>query len=289
MKRSLLLIAAICLISAVVAQKEIKSGSFQFLSTNGRDKKIEKIILENEYQKIELEKEDFTNIIAVNLFPDEYSISVIYKFHHVLQTVSQKIIIEEGKRTVCSLNEQNQLSFSFQNDGSSILTIDPELITTTVADVSDAFVKIIGNMAQMHQSDVNHQVHISHSHDSKQDSFHNHDNNKNNHHSSATVEKKQKPISEADFNNIVSSIKKEPFDEDKVSALKTIANFHDLFTSEQVRKLASLFSYENDKLEIVQYLSPKVSDTTNLPMLKDCFTYSSTKEEYLEFIRTLKK
>jgi hypothetical protein len=92
------------------------------------------------------------------------------------------------------------------------------------------------------------------------------------------------PVSEVDFRRLYNSVQNERFDDTKMRTLKTAANFHEFFTSEQVKQLALLFKSDDDKLECAKYLSRKVLDVQNLPLIKDVFTFSSTKDEYLKFI-----
>ena len=91
-------------------------------------------------------------------------------------------------------------------------------------------------------------------------------------------------ISDADFNRLYNAVRNEKFANTKMQTLKVSSNSNQFFTSEQVKSLALLFSFDNDKLECVKYLAPKVIDAQNLPYLKDIFTFDATKTEYLHFL-----
>ena len=95
------------------------------------------------------------------------------------------------------------------------------------------------------------------------------------------------PISDVEFNRLYNSVKNESFSNTKMQTLKVSSNYYEYFTSEQVRRLAMLFSADNDKLECVKYLAPKVLDAQNLPFLKDVFSFSSTKDAYLRFLNNI--
>ena len=95
------------------------------------------------------------------------------------------------------------------------------------------------------------------------------------------------PISDVDFNNLYNSVKNEKFSDTKMRMLKTASNFHQFFSSEQVKQLSMLFNMDEYKLECVKYLTPKVLDIQNLPFIKDVFTFDSTRKEYLRFLNTL--
>ena len=93
-----------------------------------------------------------------------------------------------------------------------------------------------------------------------------------------------KPISDSDFNRLYNSVKNEKFSNTKMQTLKSLSNSYPYLTSEHVKRLASLFDFDNDKLECVKYLVPKVLDTQSLPYIKDVFAFDSTKNAYLSFL-----
>jgi len=92
------------------------------------------------------------------------------------------------------------------------------------------------------------------------------------------------PVSDFDFNKLYNAVKDEKFSDTKMRTLKTSSNFHEYFSSEQVRRLALLFEFEDDKLECVKYLVPKVLDVQNLVFIQDVFTFKATKDDYLRFL-----
>ena len=91
-------------------------------------------------------------------------------------------------------------------------------------------------------------------------------------------------VSESDFNKLYNAVKNEKFYDSKMRTMKTSCNFYPFFTSEQVKSLALLFNMDDEKLECVKHLTPKVLDAQNLPYIKDVFNFDSTKNAYLKFL-----
>jgi hypothetical protein len=280
MKRNLIitLLSVVLFIGQTFAQQTIRSGSFQFQFQNSRDKYIESITLDG-IQRID--ENQNPNILIVNLFPGEYNLTVEYRFHNVLQTVNQRLNIEQQKRIICTLNERNQLSFNYTIDNSSMpLFYDPKIIANTFG----AFGSLVNDMWQMHQNDV-HEMNHNGGHNPPPPPPPPHGNN---HGHVAPPPPAPMAISQSDFNNLYNSVKKEAFDDDKVQSIKTSSNFYPYFTSDQVKQLAGLLKFDDDRLEVVTYLAPKVIDRQNLPLLKDVFKSSFTRDDYLKFLNTLR-
>lgn len=199
-------------------------------------------------QKIEENRVE--NLLIVNLYPGEYFFTINYIFHGVLQTARERFFIEPGKRVIVALNDRNYLTFSSVIDNSSI---------PLVANDFDLF----------GQNNYENRVH----------------GNRINHNEDIVVAEPI-PISDYDLSNIIETINEDTFN--KMQILKSSTDYYPLFTSNQVKQLANLFTYENDKLECVKYLAVKVIDRQNLALLSSIFKYSSTKTEYLNYINTLK-
>jgi hypothetical protein len=58
---------------------------------------------------------------------------------------------------------------------------------------------------------------------------------------------------------------------------------------DQVIRLASKFSFDNDKLEVVEMLYPKIIDLNKNYLLYNCFTFSDAKNKLEKFIETNSK
>ncbi|GHV37571.1 hypothetical protein FACS1894178_9320 [Bacteroidia bacterium] len=274
-KNHIIMLLALLFVGQIFAQQPIKSGSFQFQFQSSRDKYIENITLEG-MQRID--ENQSSNILILNLFPGEYNLTVQYRFHNVLQTAHQTLNIEPQKRIICTLSESNQLSFNYTIDNSSMpLMYDTQMVNAAFG----AFGSMVNGMWQMSQNDAN-AMHQNHDNDGHHHNPPHHGNN------NSQVAPPPVAITQSDFNNLYNSVKKESFEDDKLQSIKTSSNFYPYFTSDQVRQLVGLLSFDDNKLDALKYLAPKVIDRQNLPVLKDVLKSSFTREDYLDFLNTLR-
>ena len=72
------------------------------------------------------------------------------------------------------------------------------------------------------------------------------------------------------------------FGDKKIGVIK-VACISSYFDSKQCAKLLALFSFENNKLEALKVLAPRIVDFNPKEILKH-FTFSSNKDEALEII-----
>ena len=91
-------------------------------------------------------------------------------------------------------------------------------------------------------------------------------------------------MNDHDFNNLRNEVQRTSFSQDKLNLLHTASDYN-YFTSNQLGQLLKLFSMDNDKLKCAQIIVPRVIDYENLYLQANQFTFSSTKNEYLELIR----
>ncbi|MDR2836224.1 MAG: DUF4476 domain-containing protein [Bacteroidales bacterium] len=247
------------------SQNSQKSGSFGFSLGDNNNQRTGTLILEG-FQNFQMDLSQEINIM--NLFPGKYFLTIYYKnnFGKGHETkINQDVYIESGKVSIFTLKSAGYLE--------SKTLLDPNSIELC-----------------MNSQNVNVNFNIGHD-------DHRHNDRRNNDHNSNTIVVEQTPIiveqphfvQEMEFSKLMNSLRNESFENDRVLALKTSADFYPYFSSEQVRQLASLFSFDDNKLEIVKYLVPKVFDYSGLPLLKDVFTYSSTKNNYLNFLNSLTK
>ncbi|GIV32730.1 MAG: hypothetical protein KatS3mg031_0265 [Chitinophagales bacterium] len=83
------------------------------------------------------------------------------------------------------------------------------------------------------------------------------------------------PMGAADFSNLLRSIEMKTFESTRVNIAREAID-HYYFTSEQVKQLASLFTFESSRLEIAQYAYPKVVDPERYYIVYDVFTFESS-------------
>jgi len=91
-------------------------------------------------------------------------------------------------------------------------------------------------------------------------------------------------MSDADFNQAKESLRKEWFENTRLSTAKQIID-RNYFTSRQVKDLMLLFTFENNRLDIAKYAYNKVVDKRNFFIVNDALSMTSNKEKLNEFIR----
>ena len=93
------------------------------------------------------------------------------------------------------------------------------------------------------------------------------------------------PMSAADFREAQGSIDKQKFSDTKQTLAKQIIKIS-CPTSDQVRDLLKLFTFENDRIEIAKYAYEFVYDADKYYKVNDAFQYSSSVDELNKFINS---
>lgn len=91
-------------------------------------------------------------------------------------------------------------------------------------------------------------------------------------------------ISDLDFDALKRSLQQEKFTSNRMTKAKTAISSN-YFKTEQVRQMAQLFSFEDDKMQLVKQAYPKTVDRTNYYQLTDIFSFSSSKDALTRFIQ----
>ena len=94
-------------------------------------------------------------------------------------------------------------------------------------------------------------------------------------------------MSTREFNQVKEQISKEWLESNKLISVKTISDKNN-FTTEQVKELMLLFTFENNRMEVVKYAYCNIVDKQNIYQLNDVVTFSSSKDELARFIREQK-
>jgi hypothetical protein len=87
-----------------------------------------------------------------------------------------------------------------------------------------------------------------------------------------------------DFDRLKETLRKEWFENGRLTSVKTIADKYNLTTS-QVKELMLLFTFESNRLEIAKYAYCKTVDKQNYLQLFDALTFGSSKDDLARFIR----
>lgn len=90
------------------------------------------------------------------------------------------------------------------------------------------------------------------------------------------------PMSEARFNEVVKSIESKGFDDSKLTMSKQVISTN-CMTSNQVKRLMLLFSFEDTRLDLAKYAYGYTYDIGNYYQLNDAFTFESSIEELNEY------
>ena len=95
-------------------------------------------------------------------------------------------------------------------------------------------------------------------------------------------------VSAADFQSAKSSIQAKPFSDTKMTLAKQIIK-NNCFSVAQVKEMMSLFTYEEEKLEIAKLCYLKTVDYTNYYQVNDAFTFSTSTEELAAYTDSVKR
>lgn len=91
-------------------------------------------------------------------------------------------------------------------------------------------------------------------------------------------------MSGREFETLKVSLRKEWFENSRIISVKTVTD-NTNFTTQQVKELMLLFTFENNRLEIAKYAYRKTVDKQNYYQLNEALTFSSSKDELARFIR----
>ena len=91
-----------------------------------------------------------------------------------------------------------------------------------------------------------------------------------------------KAMQDEDFSMMCKVVKDASFPDKMIGVIK-VACISSYFTSKQCAQLLSMFSFENDKLEALKVLHPRMLDIDAKPILKQ-FTFSDNKDKAIEIL-----
>ena len=91
-------------------------------------------------------------------------------------------------------------------------------------------------------------------------------------------------MSNTDFAQAKETLRREWFENTRLETAKQIID-RNYFTSQQVKEMVLLFTFENNRLDIAKYAYGKTVDKGNYFMLNDAFTFNNNKEALKEYIR----
>lgn len=93
----------------------------------------------------------------------------------------------------------------------------------------------------------------------------------------------ERGMDDREFNQVLQSIDKEWLESNKLKSAIQIGKTNNL-TSAQVKEMALLFSFENNKLELAKQAYTNTVDKRNYYILNDVFSFSNSKDELNRYI-----
>ena len=96
------------------------------------------------------------------------------------------------------------------------------------------------------------------------------------------------PISGREFNQVMNSMQKEWFENNRMKSASFIISGN-FFTADQVKDMISIFSSEGNKLELAKQAYSKTLDKENYSCVMNALDYKSSKEELARFIRNCER
>jgi hypothetical protein len=87
-----------------------------------------------------------------------------------------------------------------------------------------------------------------------------------------------------DFTQAKETMRKEWFENTRVTLAKQIID-RNYFTSQQVKEMLLLFTFENNRLDVAKYAYAKTVDKGNYFIVNDAFTFNNNKEALSKYIR----
>ena len=91
-------------------------------------------------------------------------------------------------------------------------------------------------------------------------------------------------MNQNEFNTALNSIRSDSFESGKLSKAKQIVSRNRMCTA-QIIQIVRLFSFESNKLEFAKYAYQYCTDKNNYYQVTDAFSFQSSKDELLKFIR----
>jgi len=91
-------------------------------------------------------------------------------------------------------------------------------------------------------------------------------------------------LSDREFDQVINAMQREWFETNRMKSASHIINSN-FFTADQVKEMMSIFTFENNKLEIAKQAYSKTLDKENYRCVTDALSFSSSKEELARFIR----
>lgn len=90
-------------------------------------------------------------------------------------------------------------------------------------------------------------------------------------------------MAQSDFNSLLSSLKKQSFDEGRISVAKQALS-NNCVNARQVGDLMRTFAFDDDRLELAKMCYSRVVDSNNYYIVNDAFQFSDSVEKLTNYI-----
>jgi hypothetical protein len=95
-------------------------------------------------------------------------------------------------------------------------------------------------------------------------------------------------MGDADFKLLRSLLKEESFDKNRAKMIR-VACIGNYFTSSQCAAMLSLFSFDSNKLEVLEYLAPRVIDRRGCEAILEEFSFLSNRKKAEDLLKVRRR
>ncbi len=95
---------------------------------------------------------------------------------------------------------------------------------------------------------------------------------------------KNKVMKDADFANLKTDVASKSFEQTKLDMIKQAVD-NNYLTSQQLKELLTLFSFEDSKVNAAEYAYDKICDKQNFSTIYDVFSFESSISSIIEYIK----
>jgi hypothetical protein len=99
----------------------------------------------------------------------------------------------------------------------------------------------------------------------------------------ATLMPNPEPMTDPEFAELIKTINNSSFQDDKKQIIRSSSN-HNFFTVAQVIEIATIYPFDDDRLDVIKTLYPRILDVHKNYLLYNCFKFDSEKEKLERFI-----
>lgn len=235
------------------------------------------------------------SICVSNLTPNDYTIKVILdNYNRTEMSTSLRMKPSGNNYIIQYFPNENRISIESVNYAiQTTYSMSLAFVTGVMQAGMEMDAQMNGNNHGHHNNNDGH--HNNNDHHGNNDGHHNnndhHGNNDGHHndygHPTPPPIPAPQICSGRDLEQIVRLIEDESFEDSKLTIAKQAVSSQ-LMTTEQLTRIARLFTYEDTKLEFLKYAYDYCFDKNKYYLVNSVFTYSSSKDEMNEYIQERK-